>query len=95
MEHPHLTKENNGNAATRPLADLSPELLEQSLDVPPGQGAENGAGEDQLKGALVLPPRGVMVSRFGTTGIGCACGLRAVRPGRARKDSQHQRLAHG
>ena len=35
MEDPNFTEENNGDPAASPFADLTPQLLEESLDVSP------------------------------------------------------------
>lgn len=64
MEDPDFAKQNNCDSAARPLTDIPTKLLKQGFDVPPRQAAAYGSGEDQLKGALALPPR--MVLRLGT-----------------------------
>ena len=56
MEDPNFTKENNGDPATCPFTDVTPQLLEESLNVSPGDAATDGTGVDQLKGAPVTPP---------------------------------------
>ena len=66
MEDPHLSEQDNGDTTARPFADLPAQLLEQGLDVPPGQGAADGSGKDQLKGALVPSPHSPMVLVSGT-----------------------------
>ena len=55
MENPNFAKQNDRNSAARPLTDIPTKLLKEGLDVPPRQAAAYGSGEDQLKGALVLP----------------------------------------
>jgi hypothetical protein len=54
-ENPDFAKQNDRNSAALPLTDIPTKLLKQGLDVPPRQTAAYGTGEDQLKGALVLP----------------------------------------
>ncbi len=55
VEDPDFAKQNDRDSAARPLADIPTKLLKQGLDVSPRQAAAYGTGEDQLKGALVLP----------------------------------------
>ena len=58
MEDPNFTEENNGDPAAGPFADLTPpQLLEESLDVSPGDAATDGTGVNQLKGAPMSPPQ--------------------------------------
>ena len=57
MEDPNFTKENNGDPATCPFTDVTPQLLEESLNVSPGDAATDGTGVDQLKGEPVTPPQ--------------------------------------
>ena len=57
MEDPNFTKENNGDPATSPFTDVTPQLLEESLNVSPGDAATDGTGVDQLKGAPVTQPQ--------------------------------------
>ena len=57
MEDPNFTEENNGDPAAGPFADFTPQLLEKSLDVSPGDAATDGTGVNQLKGAPVTPPQ--------------------------------------
>ena len=66
MEDPDFAKQNDRDSAARPLTDISTKLLKQSFDVPPRQGAAYGSGEDQLKGALVLPLHPSIVLPLGT-----------------------------
>ncbi len=61
MEDPDFAKQNDRDSAARPLADIPTKLLKQGLDVPPRQATAYGTGEDQLKGALVLPLHPLMV----------------------------------
>lgn len=68
MEDPDFAKQNDRDSAARPLADLSTKLLKQGFDVPPRQAAAYRSGEDQLKGALVLPLHSSMVLPLGTRG---------------------------
>ena len=37
VEDPNFIEENNGDSATSPFADLTPQLLEESLDISPGR----------------------------------------------------------
>ena len=57
MEDPNFTEENNGDPAASPFADLTPQLLEESLDISPGDAATDGTGVNQLKGAPMSPPQ--------------------------------------
>ena len=57
MEDPNCTEENYGDPAAGPFADLTPQLLEEILDVAPGGAATDGTGVNQLKGAPVTPPQ--------------------------------------
>ena len=66
MEDPDFAKQNDRNSAARPLTDIPTKLLKQGFNVPPRQAAAYGAGEDQLKGALVLPLHSDMVLYLGT-----------------------------
>ncbi len=66
MEDPDFAKQNNRDAAASPLAYLPSKLLKQGFNVPPRQTAAYRSGEDQLKGALVLPLHSTMVLRIGT-----------------------------
>ena len=66
MEDPDFAKQNDRDTAARPLADIPTKLQKQGLDVPPRQAAAYGTGEDQLKGALVLPLHSTMVLPTGT-----------------------------
>jgi len=53
MKDPDLSEQHDCNPAASPVADLRPKLHKQGLDVSPRQIAAGGAGENQLKGALV------------------------------------------
>ena len=55
VEDPDFAKRNDRDSAARPLTDIPTELLKQGFDVPPRQAAVYGTGEDQIKGALLLP----------------------------------------
>jgi hypothetical protein len=66
VEDPDFAKQNDRDSAARPLTDIPTKLLKQGLDVPPRQAAAYGTGEDQLKGALVLPLHSSMVPLPGT-----------------------------
>jgi len=55
VEDPDFAKQNDRDTTARPLTDIPTKLLKQGLDVPPRQAVAYGTGEDQLKGALVLP----------------------------------------
>jgi len=99
VEDPDFAKQNDRNSAARPLTDIPTKLLKQGLDVPPRQAAAYGTGEDQLKGALVLPLHSRMVLPRGTK---CgfrlrACWIRITLPlsGRQRPGVAEQRLGGG
>ena len=66
MEDPNFAKQNDRDSAARPLAYLPTKPLKQGFDVPPRQAAAYRAGEDQLKGALVLPLHYIIVLPLGT-----------------------------
>jgi hypothetical protein len=66
VEDPDFAKQNDRDSAARPLTDIPTKLLKEGLDIPPRQAAADGSGEDQLKGALVLPLRSSMVLPHGT-----------------------------
>ena len=66
VEDPDFAKQNDRNSAARPLTDIPTKLLKQGFNVPPRQVAAYGAGEDQLKGALVPPLHPDMVLHLGT-----------------------------
>ncbi len=66
VEDPDFTKQNDRDSAARPFTDIPTKLLKQGFDVPPRQAAAYGTGEDQLKGALVLPLQPSMVLSLGT-----------------------------
>lgn len=88
MEDPDFAKQNDRDSAARPLTDIPTKLLKQGFDVPPRQAAAYGTGEDQLKGALVLPLHSIMVLPVGTRrGVrSTAYGIRItlqIRSGRA------------
>jgi hypothetical protein len=68
VEDPNFAKQNDRNMAARPFTDIPTKLLKRGLDVPPRQAAAYGMGEDQLKGALVLPIYFVIVPPPGTRG---------------------------
>ena len=70
MEDPGFAKQNDRDAAASPLAHLPTKLVKQGFDVPPRQAAAHRPGEDQLKGALVLPLHSIMVLPLGTD---CGC----------------------
>ena len=67
VEDPDFAKQNDRNSAARPLTDIPTKLLKQGFNVPPRQAAAYGAGEDQLKGALVPPLHPGMVLHLGTS----------------------------
>lgn len=67
MEDPDFAKQNNRDAAASPLAHLPTKLLKQGFNVPPRQATAYRSGEDQLKGALVLPLHPTMVLHIGTS----------------------------
>jgi hypothetical protein len=71
VEDPDFAKQNDRDSAARPLTDIPTKLLKQGFNVPPRQAAAYGTGEDQLKGALVLPLHSRMVLPRGTK-----CGFR-------------------
>ena len=53
VKDPDLPEQHDGNPTASPLAYLRPKLYKQSLNIPPGQVAADGAREDQLQGPLV------------------------------------------
>ncbi len=55
VEDPDFAKQNDSDSAAGPFAYLPTKLLKQGFDVLPRQAAAYRSGEDQLKGALVLP----------------------------------------
>ena len=67
MEDPVFAKHNDRDSAARPLAYLPIKLLKQGFDVPLRQAAVYRPGEDQIKGALVLPLHSTMVLLLGTS----------------------------
>ena len=73
MKDPDFAKQNDRDSAARPLTDIPTKLLKQGFYVPPRQAAAYGSGEDQLKGALVLPLHPCMVLPIGTR-----CDLRST-----------------
>jgi hypothetical protein len=66
VEDPDFAKQNNRDPAASPLAHLPSKLLKEGFNVPPRQTAVYRSGEDQLKGALVLPLDPAMVLLLGT-----------------------------
>ena len=80
VEDPDFAKQNNRNPAARPLTNLSAKLLEEGFNVPPRHAAVHWSGEDQLKGALVLPLHPSMVLPLGTSRSfrSAACGIRML-----------------
>jgi hypothetical protein len=66
VEDPDFAKQNDSDPAASPLAHLPTKLLKEGFNVPPRQTAAHRSGEDQLKGALVLPIHPVMVLLYGT-----------------------------
>jgi len=66
VEDPDFAKQNDRDSAARPLAYLPTKPLKQGFDVPPRQAAVYRSGEDQLKGALVLPLHSSIVLPLGT-----------------------------
>lgn len=67
VKDPDFAKQNDRDSAARPLSDLPTKPLKQGFNVPARQAAVYGTGEDQLKGALVLPLHSFMVLRLGTS----------------------------
>ncbi|SBO43852.1 protein of unknown function [Cyanobium sp. NIES-981] len=61
VEDLDIAKQNDRDPAACPLTYLPAKLLKQGFDVPPRQAAAYRPGEDQLKGALVLPLHPIMV----------------------------------
>jgi hypothetical protein len=90
VEDPDFAKQNDRDPAARPLTDFPTKLLKQGFNVPPRQAAAYKTGEDQLKGALVLPLHSVMVLPPSTR-RGClstACRIRItlkIRSGKGFK----------
>jgi len=66
VEDPDFAKQNDRDPAASPLAHLPTKLLKEGFNVPPRQTAAYRSGEDQLKGALVLPLHSIMVLPPGT-----------------------------
>ena len=66
VEDPDFAKQNDRDPAASPLAHLPTKLLKEGFNAPPRQTAVYRSGEDQLKGALVLPLHPTMVLRLGT-----------------------------
>ena len=66
VEDPDFAKQNNRNAAASPLTHLPTKLLKEGFNIPPRQATAYRSGEDQLKGALVLPLHPSMVLPLGT-----------------------------
>jgi hypothetical protein len=66
VEDPDFAKQNDRDTAARPLAYLPTKPLKQGFDVPPRQAAVYRSGEDQLKGALMLPLHSSIVLPLGT-----------------------------
>ena len=74
VEDPNFAKQNDRDSAARPLAYLPTKSLKKGFDVPPRQAAVYRSGEDQLKGALVLPLNSIIVLPLGTRwGIHSTC----------------------
>ena len=61
VKDPDFAKQNNRDPAASPLAYLATKLMTQGFNVPPRQATAYRTGEDQLKGALVLPLHPTMV----------------------------------
>jgi hypothetical protein len=66
VEDSNFPKQNDRDPAARPLTDIPTKLLKQGLDILPRQATAYRTGEDQLKGALVLPLHSIMVPLPGT-----------------------------
>ena len=66
MEDPDFAKQNDSDSAAGPFAYLPTKLLKQGFGVPPRQAAAYRSGEDQLKGALLLPLHYCIVPPTGT-----------------------------
>jgi hypothetical protein len=73
VEDPDFAEQNDRDSAARSFAYLPNKLLKKGFDVPPRQAAAYRSGEDQLKGALVLPLHHGIVPLAGTRlGFGLA-----------------------
>lgn len=66
MEDPDFVKQNDRYSAARPLTYFPTKLLKQGFDVLPRQAAAYRSRENQLKGALVLPPHDSILPPFST-----------------------------
>ena len=53
VKDPDLPEQHDGNPTASPLAYLRPKLYKQSLNIPPGLVAADGARDDQPQGPLV------------------------------------------
>jgi len=78
VEDPDFAKQNDRDPAASPLAHLPTKLLKEGFNVPPRQTAAYRSGEDQLKGALVLPLHSIMVLPPGTR-CGCLSSVFGIR----------------
>ena len=78
VEDPDFAKQNDRDPAASPLAHLPTKLLKEGFNVPPRQTAAYRPGEDQLKGALVLPLHSLMVLPPGTR-CGCLSTVFGIR----------------
>jgi hypothetical protein len=67
VKDPDFAKQNNRDPAASPLADLPTKLMKQGFIVFPLQAIAYRTGEDQLKGALMLPHHHTMLLPNGTS----------------------------
>jgi hypothetical protein len=75
MKHANLAEEDDGDAATFALRDLSPEPSEERLNILPGDVRAGWVGVEGLKGALVAALHGAMVPQVGTKDERCSAYL--------------------
>lgn len=62
-----FAKQNNRDPAASPLTYLPAKLMKQGFNVPPQKATAYRTGEDQPKGALVLPLHPTMLLPNGTS----------------------------
>jgi hypothetical protein len=82
VKDPDFAKQNNRDPAASPVAYLPTKLLKQGFDVTPRQATAYRTGEDQLKGALVLPLHSTTVLPLGTRCgyLSTVCGIQITLP---------------
>lgn len=75
MENAYFREQDHGDTATFPLTDFCAQFKKQHLDVSPLNVRTRRAGENQLKGALVLPASWVDGTTIGYYLVRAACAL--------------------